>query len=281
MLHLWLSKAFEVDPRLGSDPIRNYLELPDSVILSVVTFVEVHPQGQDFDKNLPLIILANRAFVRGDSVSGLGYFRKLDQAIIQRSYGRYEYLEQTFFLNQMKELGVHLAVHGKHQEAVALTERIRSDFQKVYSYIFMAEGVYRQDTSAMAFVYLDSAYSINRKIDFTISPLDNRFNLAYVMAGIGGKEMNSQALDIIRDFSLNAKTGGCMLMTWGVAKEGNYYRAATSIPTTFTEDDDLFTRNLILWEECKRRESKASATAWKAMDKEFIWFFEYIFYQPN
>lgn len=228
-----------------------------------------------------MTILANRAFNAKDSIQGLSYFKKLDLASLPRSYGRYEYLEQTFFLNQIKNLSVNLAMVGKHQEAMELTERVTKDFQRVYNYIFMADNVYKKDTSAMTFVYLDSAYSISSKIDFTSSPLDSRFNLVYVLSGIGGKLMNAQALEIMRDFNLNEKDDGTLLMIWGVAREGNYYRASTSIPSTFTEDNDLFSRALILWEECKKKESKTSATDLQSMDNFFMWRLEYIFFQPN
>jgi len=280
-LHLWLSKAYEVDPRDPSDAIKNYYPLPDRVLTSILSFVEMHPQGGSFDRNLPIIMLANRAFNVGDTVGGMRYFKKLDLETLPRSYGRYEYLEQTFFLNQVKALSVNLAINGKNKEAIQLTEQVNRDHQKVYNYIAMADKVYKKDTSAMTFIYLDSAFSIGNRIDFTTAPLDSRFNLVYVLSGIGGKEMNAKSLEIMRDFNLNAKVGGLMIMAWGVAREGNYYRAASSIPSTFTEDEDLFCRGLILWEECKKRETNLSANNWKSMDNFFMWDLEYIFYMPN
>jgi hypothetical protein len=280
-LHLWLSKAYEVDPRDPSDAIKNYYPLPDRVLTSILSFVELHSQGGSFDRNLPIIMLANRAFNVDDTVGGMRYFKKLDLETLPRSYGRYEYLEQTFFLNQMKALSVNLAVNGKNKEVIQLTEQVNRDHQKVYSYIAMADKAYKKDTSVMTFVYLDSAFSISKKIDFNAAPLDSRFDLVYVLSGIGGKEMNARASEIMRDFSLNAKVGGLMIMAWGVAREGNYYRAASSMPSTFTEDDDLFCRSLILWEECKKRETSISANNWKSMDNFFMFNFEYTFFMPN
>ena len=280
-LHLWISKAYEQHTFINSITYRNDYPLPDQVLTDILSFASAHPQGKNFDKNLPLIILANRFLERGDSVNGLKYFRQLDQAIIQRSYNRYEYIETTFFMNQIKDLCVNLALLGKHKEATVLAERMEKDYQRVYSYIFMAEKMYRMDTSAKSFVYLDSALSISRKIDFNMSPLDSRFNLVHVLASIGGQEINSKALEIVRDFTQNARTFGMFSMIWGVAREGNYYRAMTSIPSTFTESNEVGCRNLILWEACKKREDMNSAKEWKSMDKNYTFDFEYIFYQPN
>ena len=280
-LHLWLSKAYEVDPRDPSDAIKNYYPLPDRVLTSIVSFVESHLQGADFDNNLPVIMLANRAFNTSDTVSGMRYFKKLDLESLPRSYGRYEYLEQTFFFNQIKQLSVNLATVGKHSEAIKLTEKVSKNHQRIYNYIAMADKVYKRDTSAMTFMYLDSTLSLGRKIDFNATPLDSRFDLVYVLSGIGGTEMNAKALEIMRDFTLNAKVDGLMIMAWGVAREGNYYRAASSMPSTFTEGDDLECRALILWEECKKIETKISAKNWKSMDNFFMWDIEYIFYMPN
>lgn len=282
-LHLWLSKAFEVFPFDPSDATKNYYPLPDQTIASVVNFVEKHPQGGNFDKNLPLIILANRAFKAGDSVSGNNYFKRIDLETLPRSYARYEYLEQTFFLNQIKYLSTNLALIGKHSEAINVAERIERGIQKIYSYIHMADNVYKNDTSSMTFTYLDSAFSVYKKIDYTVvpDPLDSRFTLINVLSGIGGQEMNSTALEVIRDFNVNAKVGGMMMMIWGVAREGNYFRAVASVPSTFTEDDELFSRNIILWEECRKKETEVSANDWKAMDRFFLWNFDYIYYTPN
>ncbi len=280
-IHLWLSKAFEVHPFLNSGAYRKDYPLSDKVLTDILLFVEAHPQGKNFDKNLPTIILANRFLESGDSVNGLKYFRQLDQVTLQRSSNRYEYIETTFFLNQLKDLSVNLALHGRHKEAMGLAERMKEDYQKVYSYISMAENAYRKDTSAMTFVYLDSVFSINKRIDFNASPLDNRFNLVHVLSSIGGEQVNSKALEILRDFTQNAKTGGHFEMIWGVAREGNYYKAMSSIPSTFTESQDLNCRNLILWEECKKSESQTSAREWKSMDQFYTWEQVYVFYQNN
>lgn len=70
-------------------------------------------------------------------------------------------------------------------------------------------------------------------------------------------------------------------MIWGSAEEGNYYRAVTSITSTFTEREELFSRGLILLEECKRTESAESARHWRVMDEYYIYDREYIYYMNN
>ncbi len=284
MIHLWLSKAFEKSPRAELD-YHDYDALPDQTLVSILDFVASHPQGSQFDTNLPVIVLANRALEYGHADIGLSYFNKLDLEHIQRSYDRYEYLEKTFFLNQMKDLSVNLALAGYADEAIVLAEHMKEQTQRVFSYIAMADHVYKRNASPMVFTYLDSVVSINKRIDFNTIPdwLDNRFLLVTVLSGIGGRGMNAKALEIMRDFSLNDRIFGTFLMIWGVTKEGNYYRALSAIPPSFTEELDLLCRFAILWEECKKRESATSASEWKAMDEFFLrgTGTDYIFYQPN
>lgn len=290
MLHLWISKATETNPpsnrggygELG--PIKfnyfNYYYLPDSVLSTILEFVENHPQGSGFDKNLLNIILTNRLLEK-DSVKGLQQFTKLDLQNIQRSIDRYEYLEKTFFLNQLKTLSVNLAVLGHHQDAIHVAELFAADYQKIFSYMEMAKQVYRRDTSAMTFVYLDSAFSLNERIDYNSALVDGQFNLVFVLAGIGGRDVDLRAHEIMRNFSIDEKRAGAALMIWGSAEEGNYYRAITSITSTFTEREELFSRSLILLEECKRTESTEAAQHWRVMDTYYMFDREYIYYLNN
>lgn len=290
MLHLWIVKANELYPPNNRGaygeftPVRinyyNYYVLPDSVLTNVLSFVDDHPQGSGFDKNLLNLILANRWLAK-DSVRGLRYFRALDRENMQRSIDRYEYIETTFFLNQLKELSVNLAVTGYHQEAIDVAELITVDYQRIFSYMDMAKQVYRNDTSAMAFIYLDSAFSLNKRIDYNNALVDGRFNLVFVLAGIGGRDINLRAAEIMRNFSIDEKRAGAVLTMWGSAEEGNYFKAITSITSTFTEREELFGRSLILLEECKRTENEASAKHWRAMDEYYLSDREYIYYLIN
>lgn len=278
-IHLWLAKANEVHPFPNSFPYRNDYPLPARVIIDVLELVAAHPEGTNFDKNLPRLILSNQFLSQGDTTRGLQYFRALDQSTIRRSYNRYEYIETTFFLNQMKDLSVNLALNGKHQEAVELAEQVPSDEHKLYFYVFMADYVYRKDTSAQSFAYLDSALSITRRIDFNTARLeDARFPLIRVLSSIGGQQVNSMVTNILRDFSGNDKTDGIFFMIWGMAREGNYYRAMTSIAPTFTESEELISRLIILYEVCDK--IKTTQPEWIAMNKWNNWE-EYVYFQPN
>ena len=281
MLHLWIARAHEVHPFLNSGSYRNDYPLPDQTLEDLLAFVKDHPEGKGFDRNLPTLILVNRFLEADDTLRGRKYLQEMDPSSVQRSRDRYEYIEKTFFINQMKTLGVNLAQAGWHQEAIAFTELTRENFRRIYIYLAMAEATYRKDTSDYSMVYLDSTYSLYKQIDFSTTSLDVRFNLVSTLASIGGEQLNARALEVLRDFNANARTGGTFQMIYGISSEGNFYRALTSIPASFTESQELDARGLILWQACKRKESAASSQDWKAMDTYFMWFDNYIFFQPN
>ena len=76
----------------------------------ILTLADTHPQGKSLDQNLICLVLANRAFDRGDSLSGMNYYRRFNKDNFATSRDKYEYLEKTFFLNQLKDLCVNLAL---------------------------------------------------------------------------------------------------------------------------------------------------------------------------
>ena len=74
------------------------------------------------------------------------YYHRFNKENFAASRDKYEYLEKTFFLNQLKDLCVNLALAGKHQEAVELAEKFEKDHEKAFAYIFMAEKLYMKQT---------------------------------------------------------------------------------------------------------------------------------------
>ncbi len=282
-IHFWIAKAFEVWPFPAPQTIDNDYEFTDEVFNNIITFVDQHPEGREFDKNLLYMILANRAFQKGDSANGMKYYKQFDQLNIARAADRYEYIEKTFFLNMMNQLCVNLAGLGKITEATALAERYTKNEEKVFSYIYMAEQVYKHGTSPNTFVYLDSAFSKSKNVDFTDIPeaLDSRFNLILLLSRIGSEPINTKAAGILRDIPEGNKFDAVFALVLGVANEGNFYRARTSIPSTLTESQDLECRSMILLEACKKQDLTNSDNRWKAMDRWLDWQWNYVYYLPN
>ena len=157
------------------------------------------------DQNLISLILANRAFDRNDTLAGMKYYHRFNKDNFAASRDKYEYLEKTFFLNQLKDLCVNLALAGKQQEAVELAEKFEKDHEKAFAYIFMAEKLYLKQTDPLAFVYLDSVFSKSKDIDFSQfnfganQAIDYRFNLILLMSRIGGKQLNSLSNDFLAE----------------------------------------------------------------------------------
>ena len=282
-MHFWIAKALEVWPFPPPKTLDNDYVLPDEVFNNIISFVDKHPSGKEFDKNLLYLILANRAFQKGDTENGMKYFNQFDQLHIARSSDRYEYIEKTFFLNMMNQLSLHLAALGKTDEARKMAENFSKNEEKVFSYIYMAERVYKQNASPTAFVYMDSAFSKSRKVNFTDIPreLDSRYNLILLLSRIGSEPINIKALEILRDIPENDKFDAVFALVLGVANEGNFYRARTSIPGTLTESQDLQCRSMILLEACKKQDLANNENKWNVMDSWLDWGWNYVYYLPN
>ncbi len=279
-LHIWVAKAFEKFPSFPTT-YRNDYEIPDATFQALLEFIDRAPARNRFDKNLVCLVLANRNFERGDIQKGMAYYRLASWDEISKSADRYEYLERTFFLNQLKYLAANLALAGNDEEATKTAERFDKPYQRVYAYIFMADRLYRNNFNPQTFVYLDSAMRLMKPIDFNSSPLDCRFDMLSLLSRIGSEPMNALALEILRDIPENQKNGAIQTMAEGIAFEGNFYRAVKLLPPSLTEDDDMFSRALILREYCKKRDQAAGIKTWQATDQLIDWNFDYTYFFPN
>ena len=286
-IHLWIAKAFEVKPFVDSYTFDNNYPLGDETLTRIITLAGTHPLGKNLDLNLISLILANRAFERNDTITGMKYYNLFNRDNFAASRDKYEYLEKTFFLNQLKDLCVHLALEGKQPEAAELAEQFENDNEKAFAYIFMSEQMYMKKTDPLAFVYLDSVFSKLKQVDFSLynfgssRALDTRYKLVLLLSRIGGKKLNALSSGLLSEIVETNKFGGVQSRVYGVAEEGNFYRALTAIPSTLTETEDLGARSIIVWQACRKKESEAGIAHWTSMDEFITSFFNYIFYLPN
>jgi hypothetical protein len=283
VLHYWIATAYAWRVSPPPNTYSKAYNLPDSTLKAVVEFIDHHPVGKQFDMNLPALVLANHAFESGNTTIGLDWFHRLDFETLTNSTNSYEYLESIFVRNMMKNLCANLAASGKIDDAKFLAEKFSADHEKVIAYTGMAQKVYRQNASAQAFIFLDSAYTKSLKVDFAkLNPdVDPRPGMILVLSEIGSSSLNQEAINQLLDISENAKFGGILSRVAGVAFEGNYYRAYTSIPSSLTESQDLDCRILILLEECKRQETLRHDKTWKSMDDFNDWGWNYVNYLPQ
>jgi energy-coupling factor transporter ATP-binding protein EcfA2 len=282
-IHLWVSKAFEWKTQPATDVYNKVYPIPDHVLTDIISFVNRHPEGKAFDKNIFYLVLANRSFETGDSLHGVNYFRQLSLPGLKSSSQKYEYLEEVFILNMMKQLCGNLAIAGRNEEAVKLAEQFTESHQQAITYVYMAEKLYRLNANPMAFVYLDSAVQKSKSIDYSqlVPLLDPSFNQVRVLSEIGSSPINKQALNILHNIPEESKIFGIISRVAGVAYEGNYYRAYSSIPKTLTESEDLQCRTMILLEAAKEKERKRKDTRWKAMDAIVDWDWDYTDFSPH
>ncbi len=204
-IHFWIAKAYEVKPFSGLATFDNNYPVSDETLKRILALSETHPQGKNLDQNLISLILANRAFSRNDVEAGMNYYQRFDKENFAASRDKYEYVEKTFFLNQLKDLCVNLAVAGKRKEAVELAEKFEKDHEKAFAYIFMAEKMYVNKTDPSAFVYLDSVFSKSKDVDFSLfnfgknQAIDFRFNWILLMSRIGGRQLNTFSDKLLTD----------------------------------------------------------------------------------
>lgn len=78
--------------------------------------------------------------------------------------------------------------------------------------------------------------------------------------------MNRLAFDIFRNIPEGLKFYATIRMAEGMAFEGNLYKAYSSLPSTFTENQELIGCDIIAWKVCQRREQEQKTNAWERMD---------------
>src|SRR6056297_700192 len=287
MVHFWLAKAYEVKPINQLLLFDNDYPLSDEVHARILSAIEEHPHGAPFDLNLLSLIMANREFEKGNTQEALAHYARFDEENFQASRDRYEYLETTFFMNQMKDIAVNLATAGYRDEALVMAERFEAEHEKAFAYIAMAEDVYLESQSPESFVYLDSALTKASRVDFSQfnfgvnTQIDIRQNLILLLSRIGGRELNDISNDLLREMVEGAKFSGIINRVYGVAEEGNFYRALTALPSTLTEGQDLILQSFILRQAAIEKQTEEEAARWKPMDDFFTYNNNYIFYLPN
>jgi energy-coupling factor transporter ATP-binding protein EcfA2 len=287
MVHFWLAKAYENKPDMLYEKFDNKYPLSDRVLNRILALKDTHPHGTAFDYHLPALVLANKAFDTGDINSALDYYSWFDKQNFHSSRDRYEYLETTFFMNQMKDLGIKMALAGFHDEAVEIAELFERNHEKVYSYTFMAEQLYMKQRDPIAFVYLDSALTNASRVNFSQfdfgvnTQIDVRFNLILLLSRIGGKDLNNISNEILREIVEGSKFQGISSKVYGVAEEGNLYRAKSAIPTFMTEFQELWLNSIILWQSAIARETEEERVRWAKYDRYYTFDLNYVFYSPN
>jgi energy-coupling factor transporter ATP-binding protein EcfA2 len=287
MIHLWIAKAFEVKPFINSKAFDNNYTLNDETLKKVVAVAENHPAGKSLDRNLIYLLLANSSFKKNKINEGDKYYKQFNKNNFSASRDKYEYLEKTFFLNQVKDLCVNLALHGKHDEAVELAEKLDKDYEKAFAYIFMAEKLYKYKVDPIAFSYLDSVFAKSKDVDFSqfnfgnTQAIDFRFNWILLMSRIGGKQLNNISDNYLADIIQQNKFFGVLCRVYGIAEEGNFFKAQMAIPSTLTESEELIARSFILWQACMKKESEEGGRKWTAMDDFITNDFNYIYFVPN
>jgi energy-coupling factor transporter ATP-binding protein EcfA2 len=284
LIHSWMTRALLVKKSEYQESLINHYPLSDETLARILSIGDTHPMGKSFDQNLLFLAMANRSFDKGDTLGGLKFYQYFDKINFAVSRDKYDYLEKTFFLNQLKDLCINLALMGRKKEAVELTEKFEKDNEKALTFILMGENIYIKKTDPTTFEYLDSAFSKSKRVDISQvlfgQGVDFRFSLIRLLSSIGGKRLDDLSADILSEIVEDYKPNGILNRVNGIAVEGNFYRARMAVPSTMTEFSDLLARIYIIWHACIKRESVKEREIWAGLDKIFS-YDTYIHYQDN
>jgi len=272
-IHYWVANLFEQKPFGVLQTMFHDYPIADSTLLLGLDFATHHPWGKEFDSNLIVMVLANRAFQRGDTLDGIRFYQKFKLQDFSRSANRYDNWKKTFFFNQMMELSKNLSLAGKVEEAVQLAEKFEDNPGRIISYTYSANKLYDNDYDPATFIFLDSALSQMKNDDPSTLPffLEYRNKLIYVLSKIGGEKMIDVGYRIFRSIPEFRKFQATASMVKGIAQRGDYHAAMMSIPGTLTEEQDLNCRTVILLQAAKERERENNSSGWSAMDKFYAW----------
>jgi energy-coupling factor transporter ATP-binding protein EcfA2 len=280
MLHEWISTSTEMFfyKRNGEATgyFKNDFVISDTLLAEIITFVDSSLASKSFDKNLPILLLANRSFEKGDTTTALDYFQKLEKEKLLSSGNKYEYVSQIYFINAMIDLATHLAVAGHINESLHLIARYEP-YQKAFFYTAAANSLYDQYKPA-AFAFLDSAFVTIKQIDYNqfngllYDELDAKRFTIYVLGKVGGDRVNKLSYNYIKELIERSRVRGIRGMILGTATDGNYYTALTTMPPTLTEDEELQCYFSILG-QIARSQNKTSS--WAGMDESLLWEFNY------
>ena len=283
IVHYWVANMFELKIFAQVHTFYNDYQVPESTLERALDFVTKQSAGSDFDSNLIALVLANKAFNRGDTVGGISFYNRIKQRDISRSLNRYETWNKNFFANQLMELSKNLSLLGKINEAVQVTEKIEGIQGKAISYNHSASKLYDHEYNPSTFIFMDSALSKLEEDDFVNSPffLEYRDKVIYVLNKIGGEKTIDIGYRIFGTIPEARKFRATQSMVKGIAERGDYYTAMEVIPATLTEEQDLTCRTVILLQAAKQLERNNNSSGWKAMDdlyrgQEYVLFYGFL-----
>ncbi len=258
LIHYWLTNAYEVRPFREWQSLNNQFPLDDSLLQDVLSFTSRHKFGESFDKNLIYLVLANKKLNSGDSVGGINFYKKINFESMLQWTNRYEAINRSFLLNEIRFLGGNLASLGLHEESVKLADKLTVKYEKVFAYVYNSEKAYNNHQFKSSFIMLDSAMANASSINQTqIAPFrDHRYNLIARLTQIGGNKMSTLANEIQREMIEGRKFGSITSMVDGYSVSGNYYKAMSIIPSTLTENQELFCATKMLINASKARNER-------------------------
>lgn len=270
LLTYWVSNYYEKYSFFGEETYKNNQALSMEKLGQIKEFIDQSALATNFDFNLYNIILANDHFSQGNKEEALQYYKSLKPEDYLRTAKHYEYLNEAFFLNQIRDLAINLMKVGMLPEAVDQIESYERKSHKILAYIFLADAQHDLNYSPLTFDFLDSAYSSQNSIKQRDLILDEdyRVNLILTLAKIGGSQADKLAWNVIKSMDESIKNPGLEIIVSGYAAGGNYYQAITSMHKSLTESMELRCYKSILYYDHFLHADVSNELEWTGMDRE-------------
>jgi energy-coupling factor transporter ATP-binding protein EcfA2 len=279
LLNYYIGNYYEVYTFFFELTYKNDPVLSLSRIEEIKSFAGSHEGRSSFDFNLVNLVLANGYFIDNNTKQGLAAYNDLSIGEYQKTSKSFEYLNESFFLNQVRDLANNLSKIGMYTEATEQIETMTRPSHKILGYFCLAENLYEQNYNPLAFDYLDSAYSnikLIKERDLR-NREDYRYFQTYTLSKIGGSNSSVLINKIIKSIHELNKPRASLFHVIGFANGNDYYQASLAIHKNLTESLELNCYYALLYFDVLSKETVENRMLWSGLDKSIDHRINYLF----
>ena len=233
----WLYHGHEYHYNFNSDRRRNDIKLNLDQLLFTHDFVNNSTFSKEVDLNLLQLLICNQYFIQGNVDMATKYYDGLNMETVKSSALRMEYLNATFFYNQLVKLCSHLAIQGSKEEVEKIIDLIAEEHFKIKTYFIIAKKVHNSELPEHTYYYIEKAYKLIDQADPSKGNFSFQYsdNIVETLSEIGSRE-----LDRLIDEQLKIQyPSGTREKSIGLIRRGKYHQAFETTPKSNTMMEDL------------------------------------------
>jgi len=265
----WLANAHEIYSFIAEEVFKNEYPIGIEELERLRSIIASHPNGNDFNQNLMTLLLVNKYFETDNQKMAIEVAKGLDLSEYDKSAKQFEYLNEAFFLNQVREYASNLALIGEYEKSIEQLETFNRDYHKIQAYVLTANTIYENSYDPITFDLLDTAYSYRSKInEATLNPREEyRDNVIRTLALIGGGANEILINEELKQIFEGIKPAYIERKAFSYALGKDYYAALRAVDADLTEAGELRSYYYILLADLLHYDSKGNNGQWHAMKK--------------